>query len=73
MDLEQRLALREAYMDSLEKLLEVMGLAVVRWSDKLLNIFTEYSLTKHTQHKALKVSSKLSLLVCFQSKFETYK
>lgn len=56
MELEQQLALREAYIDSVDELMRGMGLTVVRWSHKLLNIFTEYSLTKHTQHKALQVS-----------------
>uniref|UniRef100_A0A1B6LV72 TELO2-interacting protein 2 n=1 Tax=Graphocephala atropunctata TaxID=36148 RepID=A0A1B6LV72_9HEMI len=54
MEMEQKLVLREAYMDSLDGILQAMGLGSARWSTKLLLIFSDYCEQEHTCEKSLK-------------------
>ncbi|KAG8273018.1 TEL2-interacting protein 2 [Homalodisca vitripennis] len=56
MEMEQKLVLREAYIENLNEFLQAMGLGSARWSRKLMLIFSDYCEQEHTREMSLKVS-----------------
>jgi len=60
MEVEDRLALRLAYVKSLEPLLEAMGPSVIQLSKKLLTVLEEYldRQTPDARHYAILVTKK---------------
>lgn len=59
MEMEQRVVLREAYIDSIDPLIAAMGLMSVRWSRKLLSVLSEYCANNNTEDKAIHVSYQI--------------
>lgn len=55
MEMEQKITSRIINLECLSNFLLAAGLISVRWSQKLLNIFTEYSAEKNTCEKSLQV------------------
>uniref|UniRef100_A0A1B6GX94 Uncharacterized protein n=1 Tax=Cuerna arida TaxID=1464854 RepID=A0A1B6GX94_9HEMI len=54
MEMEQKLVLREAYMENLNEFLQAMGLGSARWSRKLILIFSDYCEQEHSCEMSLK-------------------